>query len=227
MKGEGCVDRAILTEPQFRTLRNQVTDMLREAIISGQLKPGERLVEGELAERMSLSRSPVREALRELEKERLIKTIPNKGTTVVEYTREDVVQIFGIRVALEQLAVRWAIQQMTAETMAALEQIVDQMEAAAGPGESMNLDTLFHRTLHRATRAERLIETLDGLMNHVRILTSYSGRWDTEAGSETLIREHRELLAYLAAGQTEPAVQLITRHVEAAQERILERLPAF
>lgn len=222
----------ILSQPQYRTLRDQVTAMLREAIISGRFKPGERLLEAEIAAHMNLSRSPIREALRELEKEGLVTSVPNKGTTVVQFTRDDVIQIYGIRLALEQLAVRWAAERMTPEDMAELTAIVDEMEAARrlaqpeGARTILALDIEFHRRLYRAARAEYLTRVLDGFINHIRMLMALTGRRDTDAGTESLVQEHREILDHIAAGDVERAVQHMAMHVRAAEQRILKRLDA-
>ena len=93
------LDRAV-----SRTLRAEVVDMIRDAIVTGQLKPGERLKESLLASQMSVSRSPVREALRQLEQEGLIISIPNQGSFVKVFDEDDVREIFTLRATLEDLA---------------------------------------------------------------------------------------------------------------------------
>lgn len=223
------MDESVLEQPQFRTLRDQVAQTLREAIISGKFKPGERLLEVELAARLGLSRSPLREALRDLEKDGLVQSTPNKGCAVVQFTHEDVLQIFGIRGALERLAVEWAVRRVTPTDLSKLQEVLDRMEAARNlpPAERsealLALDMEFHRIIYQAAGAERLTRMLEGLHTHVRMLMGMSGRTATDVGVESLVQEHRALLESISAGREEEAVALIAAHVRAAQERILRR----
>ena len=129
-------------------LSQQVLDKLREAIINGSLAPGERLVEGEMAERLGTSRTPVREAFIRLEQEGLIENLPNRGGFVKDFTAADVREIFQLRAALEGMAWQLAAERMAEEHLQFLEDLLGQQREAIAKGDNsglLKLDSQFHQ----------------------------------------------------------------------------------
>lgn len=212
---------------KYRTLRQQVVNMLKDAIISGQLKPGEKLVEVDLAAKWGLSRSPVREAFRELEKDGLLVSVANKGTMVTQFNADDVVQIYSIRAVLEQLGIRWATQKITQSDVERFKQVLRRMQAIFSlPDEQralqvINLDMEFHQLVVDTARAERLKRILQPLYVHIQVIMGMSGRPYSQRGAEEISQEHEELCQLMFGGKAEEAAELMGRHVLRSAERIL------
>ena len=148
------------------TLRKQVADALREAILSGELRPGEKLREVDLAQRFGVSRNPVREAMGELEQQGLITSLPNQGKVVVSPTDEELIQAYQVRLCLEMLALHLAWEHITQEHLVRWRHLVDLMrqasaDAALGPVERHGrlnvLDAEFHGLLIQATHNKTLM----------------------------------------------------------------------
>ena len=129
----------VFTSQKRATLTNRALKEIRDAIRNGKLKPGERLVEMQLAEEMQISRFPIREALRYLEKEGLVETKPFKGTHVARFTEQDMEELYSLRSSLEELAVRILIENLDEKKIKKLETIVQSMQKASQAG---NLDQM-------------------------------------------------------------------------------------
>jgi DNA-binding GntR family transcriptional regulator len=106
---------AVFQKEKRTTLVEKVADQIRGAIKSGRLKPGDRLIESEMASEMQISRYPIREAIRYLEKEGLVTNVPYKGAHVTSYSREDLNEVYTLRVALEALAIRTLVENIDEE----------------------------------------------------------------------------------------------------------------
>ena len=163
-----------LSVPFARTLSDQVAGQLRQAILKGRLKPGQRIVEHEIAEAMAISRGPVRDALRILQNERLVVQYPHRGAFVAWLTLRDAEEIYSIRQALEMLAVEFAVKYATDEQIEELTQVVDQMMARLQQGytqpEATDLDLDFHQTLCRISGHGRVLAAWIALRAQVRLL---------------------------------------------------------
>lgn len=160
--------------PSFRRapapLRHQVLDYVRQAIISGRLAPGARLVERDLIEMMGVSRTVIREALRQLETEGLVATIPNKGPVVRELSAAEAKDLYAIRGALLGLAARFFVQNAGAEDVESLRQALDETIAcyeAGDPERILDAKTRFYDVLVAGARSESLSAMLSTL--HARI----------------------------------------------------------
>lgn len=110
----------------YKPLREVIFDTLREAIIAGELKPGERLMEVKLAEKMGVSRTPVREAIRKLELEGLVEMLPRKGAHVAELSVKDIMDVLEVRATLDGLATALAAERITDEEIKKLEHVHSQ-----------------------------------------------------------------------------------------------------
>jgi DNA-binding GntR family transcriptional regulator len=152
------------------SLRQQVLEGLRNAIVSGELPPGKRLTERELIEIMEVSRTVIREALRQLEAERLVEVIPNKGPIVRALTREEAEDLYRIRAVLYGLAARIFVEQADSERLVELRDAFQAVVSAYETGDvqqTLETKTRFYEVLHQGTQSETLISMLATL--HARI----------------------------------------------------------
>jgi DNA-binding GntR family transcriptional regulator len=146
-----------------RSLRDQLVPVIREAILSGKLRPGDRVIEYKLAREMRVSQNTVREALIMLEQEGLITRIPNKGAFVTELSPETMEQIYAIRIELEALAVKLAKEKMRPADLDELQALMDEMHQAAGENDPIafcRVDFSFHRRLWEPSGNIPLIKAL-------------------------------------------------------------------
>jgi DNA-binding GntR family transcriptional regulator len=147
------------------TLRSRVVDVLRQGILTGKYRPGDRLNESQIARELSISRIPVREALSQLQEQGLVQNRERRGMFVTHIGAREVEQIFALRLLLEGEVLRLARINMTPEILAALEDIIARMEAWDGDLlESAALDLSFHRTLWKACANPYLERALNSLM---------------------------------------------------------------
>ncbi|UCH74806.1 MAG: GntR family transcriptional regulator [Rhodospirillales bacterium] len=152
-------------------LRQQVVDHLREAIIAGRIEPGQRLIERELTDMLAVSRTVIREALRQLETEGLIVLIPNKGPVVRELSPAEAHDVYRIRSLLEGLAARLFAENADEAMISQLEAALDDVIAAyekGGAGEIMNMKNKFYDILYRGVMSETLTSILVTLNARIR-----------------------------------------------------------
>ena len=146
---------------EYLPLRDVVFNTLRDAILTGKLVPGERLMENQLAEKLGVSRTPVREALRMLELENLVELVPRKGAQVLDMTEKDIVNILEIRSALEGLATSLACKKMTKECLQQLKNMEVDFERAVAENDVerfVDIDEDFHDVIFQATENDKLIQ---------------------------------------------------------------------
>ena len=124
---------------EYLPLRDVVFNTLRQAILKGELAPGERLMEIQLAERLGVSRTPIREAIRKLELEGLVLMIPRKGAEVAKISEKSLRDVLEVRRSLEELAIELACQRMTEEEINSLEQTQEEFKKAVARGDAMKI----------------------------------------------------------------------------------------
>jgi DNA-binding GntR family transcriptional regulator len=209
----------------YRPLREIVFESLREAIISGHLKPGERLVEVQLAEEMGVSRTPVREAIRKLELEGFVVMVPRKGAYVAGISVKDIANVFEIRTALESLAAGLAAERATEEEMEKLERLLVSVAESADNNDLdgwVDKDTIFHETIYKASRNERLVQIVNNLREQIQRfrVTSlgFPGRM------KVAVEEHRKIVEAISERNVALAQALAQEHIENAEHSILEAL---
>ena len=154
----------------YLPLRDVVFSTLREAILKGELKPGERLMELQLAEKMGVSRTPIREAIRMLEQEGLAVTIPRRGAQVAGMTEKDMEDALEIRAALDELAVQLACDAITEDQLKQLKQAMKNFEESTRSGDVKRIaeaDVEFHDAIYTATGNEKLVSMLNNLREQV------------------------------------------------------------
>jgi len=204
-------------------LRREVASALRKAILDGDIPPGERLIETDLAEMMNVSRMPVREALRMLENEGLVQHIPRIGLVTVEFSEQDIREIYAIREALEAYAITIVVQKATEEDLDDLEKACDAEEKCRN---SDNIKQLFksmanfNDLLYKSCNMSRLIDQIvrsQEYLQHFRNKLMRSPERCTVA-----LNEHRELLYALRDRDEDRSVSIIRRHLRGALKSYLE-----
>jgi len=148
----------------LKPIRDMIYDSIRQAIFEGELKAGDRLVEKELAEKMKVSRTPIREALRKLEAEGLIRHVPRKGVVVKDFTKEEIIEIYSIRQALEALAITYTIKNITKEEIKKLKDIINKMRELTDKDDTINLfktSQEFNDILLGSCKMPRLIKLIN------------------------------------------------------------------
>ena len=172
-------DDLTLNMNAYLPLRDVVFHTLREAILKGDLKPGERLMELQLAAKLGVSRTPIREAIRMLEQEGLAVTMPRKGAEVAKMTLKDMEDVLEIREALDELAVRIACEKITEEQLKKLIAVKEEFEANTKSGDLKKIaesDVLFHDIIYMATGNPKLVTMLNNLREQVyQVLGWYQG----------------------------------------------------
>lgn len=209
----------------IKPLREIVFESLREAIINGILKPGERLMELQLAEQMGVSRTPVREAIRKLELEGFVVMVPRKGAYVSGISVKDIVDIFEVRAALESLAAGLAAERITEEELDELEKVLFQI-AAASAKESIDIvaekDAGFHEILFQASRNQRLVNMITHLQEHIQRFRTTS--LSVPGRTKHAIEEHKNIVDAIGERNVELAQALAREHVENAEQNFLKVL---
>lgn len=206
----------------FQPLREMVFDVLMEAIISGQLPPGERLMEVQLAEEMGVSRTPVREAIRRLELEGFVVMIPRKGAYVAGLSVKDIVNIFEIRTSLEQLAVSLATERMTPDELETMERMVVEMTDTSKNANAetwTELDKRFHHLLYEYSRNERLVQMMENIaeqINRYRVITLSN----MEVRQHT-VEEHKKIVEAIAERNISEAQKAAAEHLNNIQASLI------
>ena len=211
----------------YQPLRDMVFDVLMSAIMQGQLSPGERLLEVQLADEMGVSRTPVREAIRRLELEGFVVMVPRKGAYVAGLSINDVEEVYEIRTVLETLAVRLAAQRMQPNDYEQLEELSEKMCATWQEGNVDNwvsLDASFHELLYKFSRNERLVSMMGNIMEQLsryRIISLAN----VEVRQNSL-SEHQELIEALKNRDSEAAAIAAAKHIENTKQSLVNMLKA-
>jgi len=214
---------AIRTAPvvKRRVLREEIKEYLIDAIIRGELKPGERIVETQVAQQLGVSQGPVREALRDLELFGFVVSSPFRGTQVREISSDDLADIYPIRAALEGIAARAAATRIDESMLARLETHLDQMREAAARGDRdahIDADVAFHRTIIEASGNRLLRQFWDSMR---LATTTFVTNAMSRRSLDELGERHAPLLAALRAHDPVEAEEAMRRHIEEPGEWVL------
>ena len=209
----------------YKPLRDVVFETLRDAIITQVLKPGERLMEIQLADEMGVSRTPVREAIRKLELEGLVVMVPRKGAYVAGVSMKDIHEVYEVRAALEMLAVTLAAERITDEELDALErQVLKESEAEATGDENtldniIYIDSTFHDIIYQAAHNQRLVQFVNILQEQLQRFRAAS--LSRPGRSKTALDEHKQIVEALAERNGELASKLAKEHIENAENAMI------
>ncbi len=206
----------------YKPVREMVFESLREAIILGKLRPGERLMEIQLAEEMGVSRTPVREAIRKLELEGFVVMVPRKGAYVAGVSIKDIVDVFEVRAALEGLAAGLAAERITDEEMDQLEEAIVKLSGEEDVLTVVKGDSMFHELIYKASRNHRLTQIITHLQEQINRfrLTSLSvpGRLKIAVG------EHKKIIEAICDRNVNLAHSLASEHMENAEQNLLNAI---
>lgn len=199
----------------YLPLRDVVFNTLREAILRGDLQPGERLMELQLASKLGVSRTPIREAIRMLEQEGLAVTMPRKGAEVAKMTLKGMEDVLEIRGALDELASQLACERITEEQLVRLEARKQDFEASLKSGDVKLIaeaDVNFHDVIYEATGNPKLVSLLNNLREQIyRYRVEYIKKVENHP---ILIKEHEAIYQSLLSRNEEEAQLSIREHVE-------------
>lgn len=210
------------------SLKDMVLPAIRDAILTGEIPAGTRLSDAEIARSMQVSRAPVREAFAHLEQEGLVMRRPNRGTFVAEiFTNQDVVELTGLRSALEGYAISLVVAQITSQELALLSDLVDRMIHAADCRDLArlaDLDFQFHRTICQAARHRRLLQVWSTIASQYWALYLTSLQYvDTDISR--VGQHHRPIIDALRASDVDAAVALLQENIMSSGDQLRTRLP--
>ena len=198
----------------YASLSQAALDSIRDAILTGKLKPGERILESRVAAELGISRAPVREAIRQLASEGLLVCFPHRGTFVAGFSAEDAKEVYSLRAVLEGLAASLVAQDPDKTTLAALEACVGTMQKRAETNDIAGLieaDMRFHETLCVASKHRRLIAVWHSMSTQIRAFVSLSNR--QYLTPDNILARHRAVLKAMRDGQGEQARQLLSSDI--------------
>ena len=220
-----AADMTMTEEQQSMPLREAVFMSLRKAILTGKLKPGERLTEVKLGKLLGTSRTPIREAIRKLELEGLVTIVPGSGARVSGMTVEDLQEVMEVRSALEQLSAGLASERITEEEKEQLRDACNAFMLITQHGDSLAIaeaDVQFHDMILKAAKNEKLASILNGLADNI-----YRYRYEyirDDEHYEHLIIEHNEIFRTIYIGDREGAERAARNHIARQWHYIREQL---
>lgn len=210
---------------EFLPLRDVVFNTLRQAILTGELKPGERLMEIHLANRLGVSRTPIREAIRKLELEGLVTMIPRRGAEVAQITEKSLKDVLEVRRALDALCVEIACDRISKEELAALAEACDAFEAATKTKDTKKIaqaDVALHDIIVKATNNARLVQLVNNLSEQM-----YRYRFEyikDENCHGQLTNEHRIIYESIRDKDKETAARTAKLHIDNQELSIMKQL---
>ena len=219
-------------EPNFKVnmneylpLRDVVFNTLRQAILRGELKPGERLMEIQLANKLGVSRTPIREAIRKLELEGLVVMIPRKGAEVAKITVRDLKDALEVRMAIDSLSVKLACERLDEDDKTEIKQACVAFREAVKSGNVQAIvegDERFHNTIYRASKNQKLITIAMNLREQVyRYRFEYVKDFSYH---ENLIREHDQITEAILKGDVETAQKIMKEHIYNQEQIVIRNL---
>ena len=207
------------------SLGGKVFEAIEQAILGGTYAAGDSLTELGLSAELGVSRTPVREALRQMELEGLVQSVPNKGTVVVGISQKDIEDIYTIRMSIEGLACEWAAQKINGKELEKLKEIIELQEFYAQKNDVLQvwqLDRKFHETIYDASRSRPLKHTLTNFHNYIQKARELSFK----SGGRTAlsVKEHRDIYEAVTQHDGEKARVLTRQHIANARENFLNHI---
>ena len=218
-------DNFDMTMDEFLPLRDVVFNTLRKAILTGELKPGERLMEIHLANRLGVSRTPIREAIRKLELEGLVIMIPRRGAEVAQITEKSLKDVLEVRRALDALCVELACDRIDSDEEEMLKEACDEFERATETKDATIIakaDVAFHDIIVQATGNQRLIQLINNLSEQM-----YRYRFEyikDENRHDSLIDEHRIIYESIVKRDKKKAAQTARLHIDNQEKSIIRQI---
>lgn len=202
------------------SLTDEIVDIIRDRILKGEYKIGEKIKENQIATELKVSRTPIREAFKQLENEGLIDYIPNRGCFAKGFTRQDIEDIYAVRKALEILAVEWAVKGMTPEQLKSLQDQSDLMEFYTARKDSkkvLEINTDFHDVIYNATGSRFMAQVLRSYKEYIeqtRKVLFYEQEY-----LEEIYEEHKAILDAIISKDVDAAKTAMAKHLDGSQRR--------
>ena len=209
----------------FLPLRDVVFNTLRRAILTGTLKPGERLMEVHLANKLGVSRTPIREAIRKLELEGLVVMVPRKGAEVAKISEKSLKDVLEVRRALDELIAKLACSRITREQLSELREAADEFEKATKTEDTSTIaraDIAFHDIIMEATgnlRLKQLVNNLAEQMYRYRFVYLKD-----ESKHSMLVKEHSRIYDAIKNNDTEAAMEAARIHIDNQEKAIIAHI---
>lgn len=214
------------------SLAEEVADILRDRIINGEYAMGAKLIENKIARELKVSRTPVRDAFKQLAQEQLVEYVPNKGCFAKGFGMKDMSDIYAVRKAVEQLAVTWAVENARDES---IEELGEQLELMGFYTQQNMYEKLlqanedFHNMIYHMTGSRFLVQILKSYQDYVHVARKNTLR--KEKDLPQIFREHQDIYKAIAERDIQAAVKSVGEHLDAssrrAEERWTEKKPAI
>ncbi len=212
-----------MTAFEHKQLWQSIADLLRDEILDGRLAAGSRLLETELAERFGVSRGPVRDALNELARQGLAVDLPRRGTFVSSLSEQDLDEVYLLRRAIEEAAVRLAIAKASDEDIRTMYACLDAVEEAYRASDlpaAWEADMAFHRSYCRMSGNRRLLELFEGLASQTVLLMRTALATHASLAWTPPVELHRRIADAVRAGEVDAAVRAVGEHYQYTQDRL-------
>jgi len=218
---------ALRTESKSEPLSSQITQSIRDFILNGELEPGVRIGQEDLAQRFGTSRIPVRDALRQLENEGLVILTPNSSARVAKLDMAECTEIYKIRELIEPLAIAEAIPQMSDEDIARLECAVAEIESTRDSDVFLKLDREFHLNSYRAAKMPKLQSLVERFWNTTQHYRRAYTRLVWQKGNWIINAEHRLLIEAMKRRDVVDAGQILMMHIRRTRQELQRREEVF
>ncbi len=202
------------------SLTDEIADIVRERILGGEYEIGEKIKENQIATELNVSRTPIREAFKLLENEGLIDYIPNRGCFAKGFTKRDVEDIYAVRRSLEELAITWAVERISAEEIQALDEQCEMMEFYTEKMDTkkvLELNSGFHDVIYTSSRSRFLAQVLRSYKEYLD--KNRKAMFYEQSYLESILREHRAILKAIRFRDKKKAIQAMKEHLIASQQR--------
>ena len=213
---------------EYLPLRDVVFNTLRQAILKGELEPGERLMEIQLADRLGVSRTPIREAIRKLELEGLVLMIPRKGAEVAKISEKSLRDVLEVRRSLEELAIELACQRMSDSDIEDLELAQNAFREAVTAGDAMTIaetDEHYHDIIYNGTGNNRLVQILNNLREQ---MYRYRLEYIKDVSQHVrLIEEHEEIYRCISSRDKDAGARAIKMHIYNQEQSIMNQIQQY
>lgn len=202
------------------SLTDEIVDIIRDRILKGEYRIGEKIKENQIATEFKVSRTPIREAFKQLENEGLIDYVPNRGCFAKGFTRQDIEDIYAVRKALELMAVEWAVSRISSEQIAALQEQSELMEFYTARKDSdkvLELNSAYHNIIYDAAGSRFMAQILRSYKEYIeqtRKVILYEQTY-----LEEILQEHKKVLDAIMARDVEGAKKAMGEHLEMSQRR--------
>lgn len=217
-----------MREIELSTLRDKMVEAIEESLVSGDLKPGDRINETEIAQRMGISRGPVREAIQQLVGEGILVSRPHLGTMVAEWSAKDIAEVYSLRAVLEGFATGLVAEHATAADVAALQRLVDQMRQC---GKTLDvkcvirLDVEFHELLDALANHTLLVRALGSVFRKIKFLLAVdlNANLTTPDVFEQYANNHQAYVDAIRTGDRAHAEAQVRAHMDQVGQRLINQ----